>query len=405
MRETAAAAKRLASSRWGGVLPAAALVVCSVIYLGVTAAHGGAHWAVLVFLVPYATAVAITLRRPVAAAVLASAALVAVVPLGLAWVLNSWLVLPILLTALLLAYALGTGTGLWAGLAGVALLAASLWIANQTFNPLLIVIAVGPWLAGRVMLSRRRLTEQLRARNAELAAEQELFAREAVRYERARIARELHDIVAHCLSVMVVQASAGQRAAGADPAVVAEALEAVAEAAAQAEAEIGRLVELLGGTLPAGASPRLDMVSELVRQASTTGLAVSCHFSGDERDVPAAVSEAAYRVAQEALTNALKHAPGAPVTITIAVQEAAVGVSVVNEPPRHRRSGLERSGGGYGLAGMRQRVAACGGSLTAGPTPAGGWHVSALLPTTPVPAPAPEPAGGCLPAGSEGRPL
>jgi signal transduction histidine kinase len=332
-----------------------------------------------------AAAVASRWRWPVAAVVLACAALVALPLLGLTWITNGWPALPIIGAALLLAYALGIGTGLWTGLAGVVLLAASLWIANQVFNPLVIAITAGPWLVGRVVLSRRRLTEQLRARNAELAAEQELFAHEAVRYERARIARELHDIVAHCLSVMVVQASAGQRVADADPAGVAEAFGAVAEAATQAEAEIGRLVEVLGGALPAGSSPRLEMVSELVRQASTAGLAVSCHFSGDDADVPAAVSEAAYRVAQEALTNALKHAPGAPVTITIAARGTAVEVSVVNEPPRQRRSGLERSGGGYGLTGMRQRVAACGGSLTTGPTPAGGWQVSALLPASAAP--------------------
>ena len=87
------------------------------------------------------------------------------------------------------------------------------------------MITIGPWLVGRVVLSRRRMTEQLQARNEELRAEQELFARESVRYERARIARELHDIVAHCLSVMVVQASAGQRVADADRDGMAEALD------------------------------------------------------------------------------------------------------------------------------------------------------------------------------------
>jgi signal transduction histidine kinase len=383
MPEAAALAKRLATSWRGDVLLATALLAWSLTYLCVTAAQGQSHWAALIFVVPYAAAVAIMRRWPVPAVVLASAALVAVWPLGLTWMTNGWLSLPLIWTALLLAYALGAGAGMWTGLAGIVLLAASLWIANGVFNPLVVAVTVGPWLVGRAMLSRRRLTGQLQARNAELAAEQELFAREAVRYERARIARELHDIVAHCLSVMVVQASAGQRVAGADPGIMAEAFEAVAEAAGQAEAEIGRLVELLSGAPSAGGSPRLEMVSELVRQASTAGLAVSCHFAGDDAAVPAAVSEAAYRVAQEALTNALKHAPGAPVTITIRVRGTAVEVSVVNEPPRQRPSGLERSGGGYGLTGMRQRVAACGGTLTTGPTPAGGWHVSALLPASP----------------------
>jgi signal transduction histidine kinase len=276
----------------------------------------------------------------------------------------------------LLAYALGTGTGTAIGLAGAALLAVCLLIANDGFSPVGLMVTIGPWLAGLAVKSRRRMTDQLQVRNEELRAEQELFALESVRYERARIARELHDIVAHCLSVMVVQASAGQRVAGSE----AEALRSVAEAAAQAQAEIGSLVELLSGDLPSGTSPRLLMIDELVRQASVTGLAVSCRFQGPCDGLAPETSEAAYRVVQEALTNALKHAPGAPVDITVRGQDAGVMVDVVNAAPRDRPSGLERSGGSYGLAGMQERVSACGGSLTAGPTPAGGWHVTALLP-------------------------
>jgi len=203
---------------------------------------------------------------------------------------------------------------------------------------------------------------------------------ESVRYERARIARELHDIVAHCLSVMVVQASAGQRMPPADRDGVAEALESVAEAAAQAQTEVGRLVELLSGDLPAGGPPGLPMVDELVRRASGTGLAVTCRFAGSCDRLAPAASQAAYRVVQEALTNALKHAPGAPVDITIRGQDTGVALDVVNAAPRHQPCGLERSGGGFGLAGMRDRVAACGGRLTSCPTPAGGWRVSAVLP-------------------------
>ena len=167
---------------------------------------------------------------------------------------------------------------------------------------------------------------------------------------------------------MVVQASAGQRMAPADRDGVAGALESVAEAAAQAQTEVGRLVELLSGDPPAGPPPGLAMVDELVRRASGSGLAVSCRFAGSCDRLAPAASEAAYRVVQEALTNALKHAPGAPVDITVRSQGAEVAVDVVNAPGRQRPSGLERSGAGFGLAGMRDRVAACGGSLTCGPT-------------------------------------
>jgi len=227
------------------------------------------------------------------------------------------------------------------------------------------------------------MTGQLEARNAELRAEQELFAAESVRYERARIASELHDIVAHCLSVMVVQASAGQRVADSDRDGMALALAFVAEAAAQAREEVGRLVELLAAEPEAGPSANLRMVDELVHRAAETGLRVSCHFAGSFDDLTPAASQAAYRVVQEGLTNALKHAPGAPVTVTIRTEGGQVAVSVENAAPQQQPSGLELAGGHYGLASMRERVLACGGTLTAGPAPAGGWQVQVLLPTRP----------------------
>ena len=226
-------------------------------------------------------------------------------PLGLLPVLNGLLGDPSLWVVFLLACTLGAGTGLAAGLAGAVLLAACLLIANGDFSPVALMVTIGPWLAGRVVVSRRRLAEQLRARNDELRAEQEAFAEESVRYERARIARDLHDVVGHCLSVMVVQASAGQRIADADG--MAEALQSVAAVAEQAQAEIGRLAELLTGD-PPGTTPRLQMAGELVRQAGRTGLAVSCRFQGRCDQLSLEASEAAYRVVQEALTNALKHA-------------------------------------------------------------------------------------------------
>ncbi len=373
------------------LLLAAAVAGWVLVYLALVARPGDRHWTVLAFALPYAAALGVRRRWPVAAAATACAALALVWPLGLAPAVHGALIVPFFWTPFLFAYSLGVDSGLAVGLTGAVLLAACMQLANAgVFNPLAEMVTVGAWLAARVVLSRRRMTEQLAARNDELRAEQELFALESVRYERARIARELHDIVAHCLSVMVVQASAGQRVAAADPGAVAEALESVAEAAAQAQTEIGRLVELLCGGAPVGAPPRLEMVNELVRRASVTGLAVSCRFEGRCDQLNPAASEAAYRVVQEALTNALKHAPGAPVDITVSGHDGGVQVDIVNAPARGP-SGLERSGGGFGLAGMRERVNSCGGSLTSGAIPSGGWRVSALLPDDP-PLPRPEPA-------------
>ncbi len=373
--------RRLVLSWRSDLLLAAAVTGWVLVYLSVIARPEDRRWLVLVFALPYAAALGVRRRWPVPAAAVACAALAVVWPLGLAPVVTGALSIPFFLTPFLFAYSLGAAAGLVVGLAGSLLLAVCLLLSNAgVFNPLAIMMTLGPWLVGRVVLSRRRMTEQLQARNVELRAEQERFAVESVRYERARIARELHDIVAHCLSVMVVQASAGQRMPAADRDGVAEALESVAEAAAQAQSEIGRLVELLSGDPPARDAPGLPDLDELVRQASVTGLAVTCRLAGHYDRLAPAASQAAYRVVQEALTNALKHAPGAPVDITICGRDSGVTVDVLNAAPRHQHSGLERSGGSFGLAGMRDRVAACGGSLTSGPTPAGGWRVSAVLP-------------------------
>jgi signal transduction histidine kinase len=315
---------------------------------------------------------------------LAAAGLFLAVPLGLTGLDGNWLALPVAWTAFLLCFALGTSARVTVGLAGVIVLAVSMQVAGGPgqFNPIVEMITLGSWLAGLLMRSRRTLTDQLGARNQELAAEQERFAQESVRYERARISRELHDIVAHCLSVMVVQASAGQRVKDADRDGMAEALMSVAEAATQAQQEIGRLVELLRGDVPPGSSPNLQMIHELARRAATTGLTVTCRFTGSCELAPTA-SETAYRLVQEALTNALKHAPGAPVTVTVAAQDAQdvhVAICVQNAAPAERPAALARSGGQYGLPAMRERVTACGGSLTAGPDGHGGWQVRALLP-------------------------
>jgi signal transduction histidine kinase len=248
--------RRFAQSWRSDLLLAAIVAGWVLVYLPLVAGAADRRWLVLVFALPYAAALGVRRRWPVPAAALACAALAAVWPLGLAPVVDGALTIPFFLTPFLFAYSLGADAGLAVGLTGSLLLAACLQLSNAgVFNPLAEMMTVGPWLIGRVVKSRRRLTEQLRARNQELRAEQERFTAESVRYERARIAQELHDIVAHCLSVMVVQASAGQRMASADRDSVAAALESVAEAAAQAQTEIGRLVELLGRDLPADGAP------------------------------------------------------------------------------------------------------------------------------------------------------
>jgi signal transduction histidine kinase len=295
--------------------------------------------------------------------------------------LGNVIVVPIFL----LAYSLGTAADQRRSMLIVVLLVVGLQLQNglTRFNPIFFVLTIGPWAVGLVVRSRRRITEQLALRGRELEAERSLFAAEAVRYERARIARELHDIVAHCVSVMVIQAGAGQRLTAVDPSLAAEAFDSIGEAARQAEAEIGRLLDLLDATGEQGGADGLRLIGELVTRAAAAGLAVSCRFSGSADDLPAPASDAAYRVVQESLTNALKHAPGAPVDIVVEGAGGYVEIDVRNGPAVGPPSGLERSGGGRGLTGMRERVAACGGELAAGPAPAGGWRVVARLPRQP----------------------
>ena len=380
MREAIGRIAGLAAS-WRGDLLLAILTLAWLVAAAGATARLGEHLVALVLVVSVAAALVLRRRWPGPAVALAAAGLFLAVPLGLTGLDGNWLALPVAWTAFLLCFALGTSARVTVGLAGVIVLAVSMQVAGGPgqFNPIVEMITLGSWLAGLLMRSRRTLTDQLGARNQELAAEQERFAQESVRYERARISRELHDIVAHCLSVMVVQASAGQRVKDADRDGMAEALMSVAEAATQAQQEIGRLVELLRGDVPPGSSPNLQMIHGLARRAATTGLTVTCRFTGSCELAPTA-SETAYRLVQEALTNALKHAPGAPVTVTVAAQDVHVAICVQNAAPAERPAALARSGGQYGLPAMRERVTACGGSLTAGPDGHGGWQVRALLP-------------------------
>jgi signal transduction histidine kinase len=242
------------------------------------------------------------------------------------------------------------------------------------------MLTLGPWLGGLMVASRRRAASELEQRAKELEEEREVFARESVRYERARIARELHDIVAHCVSLMVVQANAGERLASVDREGAVEAFASIGEAARQAEDEIGRLVEMLGDSSPASPSAGLRIVEELVGRAQASGLDVSCHMSGDIDDLTAEGADGAYRLVQEGITNAMKHAPGSPLEITVQGHKNELEVRVVNGPPRHASSGLERAGGHNGLAGMRERIVQCGGTFDAGVTAVGGWQVTGLIP-------------------------
>jgi signal transduction histidine kinase len=288
--------------------------------------------------------------------------------------------------ALLLFAAHGYCAGRWDrwhdGLPGIAALAVAAelgGIAQHDGELLYGLVPLGAWVAARVVRQREQVAAQLAERAQELDDEREAYAALSVRYERARVAAELHDIVAHAISVMVVQASAGQRLAPHDPEATNEAFAAISGAAREARDDMGRLVALLSDDAAIGPAPDLDLVEELVARAAGSGLDVTLRLEGDREGLPAQVAQVAYRVVQEGLTNALRYASGAGVTVLVRGESSELVVEVQNGPATDDAS-LAGTGTGNGLHGLRERAAACAGTLEAGPTPSGGWLVRARLP-------------------------
>jgi signal transduction histidine kinase len=263
-------------------------------------------------------------------------------------------------------------------LAALFALAGALLVgADSGAVPYLIVVGAG-WAAGAALRERELVAAQLVDRARELESERDAHADLSVRYERARIASELHDIVAHAISVMVVQAGAGQRLAGRDPQATAEVFEAIAGAAREAEQDMARLVALLGDEEAIGPAPDLALIEELVARSAASGLDVTLRLEGDRDGLPRPAVEVAYRVVQEGLTNALRYAAGAAVTVLVRGEPGVLVVELRNGPARAEPA-LAGAGSGNGLRGLRERVAACGGTLEAGPTDDGGWRVRARL--------------------------
>ncbi|HEY3776294.1 MAG TPA: histidine kinase [Solirubrobacteraceae bacterium] len=236
-----------------------------------------------------------------------------------------------------------------------------------------VMLPITLYLAGVALQGREALAGRLAQQTDELTAERDAYARLSVRYERARIASELHDVVAHALSVMVVQASTGQRLVVGEPGRADETFDIIATAARHAQADLDRLADLLGRDAAPDGDADLGLVAEIVDTARASGLPVTLRMSGDTSSVAGAVAHTALRVVQEGLTNALRYAPGADVEVIVEARPSSLELLVVNgrstAPPR---LGL---GSGRGLTGLRERVGACGGTLDAGPNDEGGWSL------------------------------
>jgi signal transduction histidine kinase len=233
------------------------------------------------------------------------------------------------------------------------------------------------WLIGDSLRARRAYVSELEEKAARLERERELEAANAVAEEQARIARELHDVIAHNLSVMVVQASAADDAFDTRPE---EARQAVRRVVTTGRDALGELRRVLGAVRPDGADygpqPGLARLDELVRHVRDSGLDVSVRVDGTAQPLPAALDLSAYRIVQEALTNTLKHARARHAAIAITYGTGELGVEI-----RDDGAGAVPNGdGGHGLIGMRERVNAFGGSLTTTSSPGAGFIVSATFP-------------------------
>jgi signal transduction histidine kinase len=252
------------------------------------------------------------------------------------------------------------------------------WLENVVFAGL---VAGSVWAGGVAVRVSRRRAAQLADLAAQLELEREEKARLAVAAERARIARELHDVVAHGISVIAVQAGSGRHTLKADPEGANEAFRAIESTSRQALVEMRRLLGLLReGNEPAAATPPpgIDRHAELIEQARGAGLFVSVDVEGEPRALPTGIDLAAYRLLQEALTNVRKHAPGARAAVRIRYGEHDIEIEVRDHGTRAGTPGVE--GSGHGLIGMRERVALYRGELDAGPLPDGGYRVRARLP-------------------------
>jgi signal transduction histidine kinase len=242
-------------------------------------------------------------------------------------------------------------------------------------------IELAIWILGDSMRYRRGYYAALEDKAARLEAERNALAKVAAAAERARIARELHDVVAHHVSVMVVQADGAGYALRTDPDRAGAALEAIADTGRQALTEMRRLLGVLRSAddqATLAPVPGLDELRELLDQARAAGLEVSYTMTGAPRELSEGVELAAYRVVQESLTNTRKHAGlAATAAVTLRYQTDGLTVEVTDDG-----LGVVTSddSGGHGLAGMRERIAMYGGTVTAGPLPGGGFGVTARLP-------------------------
>jgi signal transduction histidine kinase len=260
-------------------------------------------------------------------------------------------------------------------LAGAAVLAAGV-AGSRSGAGTAVVIGVaataGAWTVGQAVRERR----------ARMQAETARLAERAVSDERLRIARELHDVVAHSMSLIAVKAGVANHVAASRPEEAADALRVIEDTSKQALTEMRRLLGVLrtddAQRDELAPAPGLGNLPELAERAASAGVRVILDLRADP-DLPAGVSLSAYRIVQEALTNVIRHAAPARCAVTVTARDGEVRIEVVDDGPGRRVPRAEHHPG-HGLAGMRERALACGGEFTAGPQSGSGFRVKARLP-------------------------
>ena len=393
MKERASGSRRLPASAWAfdSALALVAAGVATALLLSVVSVPVGSGVPVGVVALGYALVLLHTLplvtRRRFPGAVLALC-----VASGLAFAalfMPPFFLGPAMLVAV---YSVAAYGRRWVSLAGLAV--AELGLAAVQLTPgrlersaflLFMGIIAVAWMLGHFVGDRQVYAAQLEERTAELEQAREELARRAVVEERLRLARELHDVVAHAMSVIAVQSGVGAHVAASRPQEVGKALAAIEATSRAALEELRRLLGVLRQDSEPQASltpvPGLADLDSLLAEVAKVGLAVRLRVEGTPSPLPPGVDLSAYRIVQEALTNVVKHAGPARAQVTIGYREQEVMVEVIDDGRGAvTPAGDGRAGTGHGLIGMRERVAVFGGDLEVGPRPGGGFRVAARLP-------------------------
>ena len=298
---------------------------------------------------------------------------------GVVYLAAGWPMVGLGLAALIMTYSLAAYAARSHSLVGLAAIELGLSLeavfgeGRPQFDTLVgnLIILAAAWFLG----------DEARRRREDAVAGQQRLARQAVSEERLRIARELHDVVAHSMSVIAVQAGTGRMVIDDDVDHARRALASIEDTSKRALDEMRRLLGVLRADTDESAAlapvPTLDDLDRLVAYAVEGGTAVDVSVDGDRRKAPAGIELAAYRVLQEALTNVRRHAAGAPARVHLSFEPAELVVEVENPLVDAQ---LATDGGGHGLLGMRERVSLYGGTFEAGPRPNGTFKVSARIP-------------------------